>query len=225
MSRIGQEPAFFNVPDSANRINAIIPKRTDFSAATAVNPNSSKVSDNAFEFDLLLYLCAPIIFGFFIEFLISMEMRSVFVENQEETAVLAANLGALLKPGDVLILNGPLAAGKTFFIQALARSLGSEDYISSPTYTIANIYTVHSGNLLHMDAYRLESIAEFRDLGLEEYFEEAITLIEWGNKVAEDFTDYLIVDISFLEGEDEQRQFSFTPVGERWEELLTQLEK
>lgn len=150
-------------------------------------------------------------------------MQTITVHNQEETTQLAANLGQLLKPGDLVLLKGPLAAGKTFFVQALARSLGSEDYISSPTYTIANFYNIRSGSFLHMDVYRLESIEEFRDLALDEYFEEAITLIEWGTKVADDFEDYLLLDIAFIEQEENARTFTFTPVGNDWQQRLPQL--
>lgn len=150
-------------------------------------------------------------------------MQIVTVQRPEETQQLAAALSQMLIPGDVVILNGPLAAGKTFFVQALARALGSEDYISSPTYTIANIYKVRTGSFLHMDVYRLESIEAFRDLGLDEYFEEAITLIEWGQKVADDFEEYLLIDIAFVGQEDTRRQFTFTPVGTGWQQRLSEL--
>jgi tRNA threonylcarbamoyladenosine biosynthesis protein TsaE len=74
-----------------------------------------------------------------------------------------------------------------------------------------------------MDVYRLESIEEFRDLALEEYFEEAITLIEWGEKVADDFEEYLLIDIAFVAQENTQREFTFTPVGTDWQQRLSQL--
>lgn len=150
-------------------------------------------------------------------------MLSVQVENPEQSTQLAARLGQLLSAGDVVILNGALAAGKTFFVKALAEALGSTDYISSPTYTIANFYNIPSGSVLHMDAYRLESQEEFRDLGLDEYFPDVITLIEWGEKVAEDFEDYLIIDIDFVEQEKEKRQYRFSAVGTRWQPVLDQL--
>jgi len=150
-------------------------------------------------------------------------MQTITVQRPEETQQLAAALGKLLIPGDVVILNGPLAAGKTFFVKALAQALGSEDYISSPTYTIANFYRIDSGDFLHMDVYRIESIEEFRDLALEEHFEEAITLIEWGQKVADDFEEYLLVDIAFVEQEDTSRIFTFSPVGANWQQRLSLL--
>lgn len=150
-------------------------------------------------------------------------MHSVLVESPEQSSQLAARLGQLLEIGDVIILNGALAAGKTFFVKALAESLGSTDYISSPTYTIANFYNIPSGSVLHMDAYRLESQEEFRDLGLEEYFLESITLIEWGEKIAEDFEEYLIIDIDFVGQEKEQRQYRFSAVGSRWQSVIEQL--
>ena len=150
-------------------------------------------------------------------------MFTVTVQNPEESAELAKRLGQVLELGDVIILKGDLAAGKTFFVKALAESLGSTDYISSPTYTIANFYNIPEGSLLHMDAYRLESMEEFRDLGLEEYFPDAITMIEWGEKVAEDFEEYLSIEIDFVEQEKEQRQYRFSAVGERAQYLVDQL--
>ena len=145
------------------------------------------------------------------------------VQSQEESTALAARLGQLLEAGDVLILNGALAAGKTYFVKALTEALGSTDYISSPTYTIANFYNLPAGSILHMDAYRLETIEEFRDLGLDEYFPDVITLIEWGEKVADDFEEYLVIDIDFVEQEKDHRSYRFSAVGERGNVILDQL--
>lgn len=150
-------------------------------------------------------------------------MQSIKVQSPEESAALAARLGHLLEAGDVIILNGALAAGKTFFVKSLAEALGSNDYISSPTYTIANFYNIPSGSVLHMDAYRLESMEEFRDLGLDEYFPEVITLIEWGDKVAGDFEEYLAVDIDFVGQEKEEREYKFSAVGARGQAVLDKL--
>ncbi len=150
-------------------------------------------------------------------------MQSVQVDSPEQSSQLAARLGQMLQAGDVIILNGALAAGKTHFVKALTESLGSTDYISSPTYTIANFYNIPSGSVLHMDAYRIESDEEFRDLGLEEYFPDVITLIEWGAKIAEDFDEYLVIDIDFVGQEKEQRQYSFSAVGSRWQPVLDEL--
>lgn len=150
-------------------------------------------------------------------------MYTLKVQSQEESTALAARLGQLLEAGDVLILNGALAAGKTYFVKALTEALGSTDYISSPTYTIANFYNLPAGSILHMDAYRLETIEEFRDLGLDEYFPDVITLIEWGEKVADDFEEYLVIDIDFVEQEKDHRSYRFSAVGERGKEILDQL--
>ncbi len=150
-------------------------------------------------------------------------MQTIKVQNQEESVALAVRLGQVLEPGDVVILNGALAAGKTFLVKALTEALGSTDYISSPTYTIANFYNIPNGSVLHMDAYRLESIEEFRDLGLDEYFPDVITLIEWGDKVAGDFEEYLVVNIDFVGQEKEQRQYQFEAVGDRAEAILDKL--
>lgn len=140
---------------------------------------------------------------------------NIVLQNPSDTTAFAGRLAAVLKPGDVVILNGALAAGKTFLVQAVARALGSENYISSPTYTIAHFYNYPGGRILHIDAYRLNSQAEFRDLVLDEFFEEVISLIEWGNRVVEDFEDYLTLDIDFGTEGDEQRHVHITATGAR----------
>ncbi|PSR11866.1 MAG: tRNA (adenosine(37)-N6)-threonylcarbamoyltransferase complex ATPase subunit type 1 TsaE [Bacteroidetes bacterium] len=150
-------------------------------------------------------------------------MFECVVKSPAETARLAALLGAVLRPGDVVILQGDLAAGKTYLVQALAQALGSADYTSSPTYTIANFYRYPAGRLLHIDAYRIGSRAEFRDLGLDEYFEEVVTLIEWGGKVAEDFEDYLTVEFEFIPDQDGFRLLRFSAEGDRWTLALDEL--
>jgi tRNA threonylcarbamoyladenosine biosynthesis protein TsaE len=152
------------------------------------------------------------------------DMFEGVAKSPEETARLAALLGGVLRPGDVVILQGELAAGKTYLVQALAKALGSVDYTSSPTFTIANFYRYPAGQLLHIDAYRIGSMAEFRDLGLDEYFEEVITLIEWGGKVAEDFPDYLMVEFDFVPDQEGARLLRLSAEGDRWTVALNDLQ-
>src|SRR6185503_6682237 len=106
----------------------------------------------------------------------------------------AGVLAALLRAGDSILLKGALASGKTAFVQELVAALGSKAEVTSPTFTIAQFYPMPAGTFLHIDAYRLSSVAEFRDLALEDYIAESITAVEWGDIVEQDFPNALSID-------------------------------
>lgn len=107
----------------------------------------------------------------------------------EETEKLAEIIGSIAQPGDNLVLTGDLGAGKTTLTKGIAKGLGINQMIKSPTYTIIREYTQGRIPLYHMDVYRVENGAS--DLGLDEYFEgEGLSVIEWGNLLDE----YLPVD-------------------------------
>lgn len=97
-----------------------------------------------------------------------------------QTHVLGARLAALLQPGDTLLLHGELGAGKTHFAQGVARGLGIEETVRSPTFTLVSEY--HEGRLplYHIDLYRLEGEADLATVGLEEYLEgDGVAIVEW----------------------------------------------
>ncbi|MDC8102999.1 tRNA (adenosine(37)-N6)-threonylcarbamoyltransferase complex ATPase subunit type 1 TsaE [Chryseobacterium sp. PTM-20240506] len=80
----------------------------------------------------------------------------------------------------ILLLKGNLGAGKTTFTQFLLKNLGSEDEVSSPTYSIVNEYSSPKGKIFHFDLYRLKNIDEVYDIGIEEYLDNAyLCIIEW----------------------------------------------
>ncbi len=99
----------------------------------------------------------------------------------EETRSLAAALAGVARQGDVVVLAGPLGAGKTTFAQGFARGLGVVGPVTSPTFTLVRQYPCRLGELLHADVYRLEHLAEVEDLGLAELVERGVALVEWGD--------------------------------------------
>lgn len=101
-----------------------------------------------------------------------------------ETQALAAEFAAALPPDTTLALHGNLGVGKTTFVQGLAQGLGITEPVTSPTF---NIYTVHRGQrtLVHLDAYRLETVKEIDDLLLEDFLISPWCLaVEWPEKIA-----------------------------------------
>ncbi len=102
----------------------------------------------------------------------------------EETEAIAAELAAELAPGDVVALVGDLGAGKTVFARGLARALGVQEPVHSPTFTLIHEYQGR-WPVFHVDLYRLAGVAEAESLGLEEYFEApGVTIIEWADRAA-----------------------------------------
>ena len=100
------------------------------------------------------------------------------------TAALARRLGAVLRAGDCVTLEGPIGAGKTHFARALIRSLmTTPEDVPSPTFTLVQTYDTEAGEIWHADLYRLTGPAEIEDLGLSEAFDSAICLIEWPDRL------------------------------------------
>ena len=141
------------------------------------------------------------------------------VNSVEEMKALGQNIGEKLRVGDLVLLSGPLGAGKTALTQGIGRALGIEN-ITSPTFVISRI---HEGKirLVHVDAYRLqgEMNAIFDDLDLESYLPSSITVVEWGEGLADRLADqYLEIMIEFGESDD-QRLVSIIGHGQRFAEF------
>jgi tRNA threonylcarbamoyladenosine biosynthesis protein TsaE len=113
------------------------------------------------------------------------------LERFEDTQQLAVSvLEKLPARGGLLILTGPLGAGKTTFTQQLAKLLGSEAQVSSPSYTLIHEYPTPEGELIHMDAYRLGGADALYEFGLEDYLTRArLVVIEWGEALLKDFPE------------------------------------
>jgi tRNA threonylcarbamoyladenosine biosynthesis protein TsaE len=152
-----------------------------------------------------------------------MSSFSITCRSREETRVVAAGLAPLLRVGDAMMLKGPLASGKTAFVQELVAALGSKAEVTSPTFTIAQFYQLPSGTFLHIDAYRLSSVAEFRDLALEDFVAESITAVEWGDIVEQDFPNALSINFEFVANEDNSRKLTFSAATEEWQTRLVSL--
>lgn len=100
--------------------------------------------------------------------------------------MLAARLGAMLRAGDVICLDGPVGAGKTHFARSLIQSLQTDpEDVPSPTYTLVQVYDTPGAQIWHADLYRLGSPDEVEELGLTEAFDTAICLIEWPDRLAD----------------------------------------
>ncbi|MUN64955.1 tRNA (adenosine(37)-N6)-threonylcarbamoyltransferase complex ATPase subunit type 1 TsaE [Kocuria sediminis] len=121
---------------------------------------------------------------------------SLTVDGPERTQALAERLGARLRAGDLLVLTGELGAGKTTFTQGLGRGLGVRPGIISPTFVLVRRHpNVPDGprpggpDLVHVDAYRLDSAAEVDDIDLEDTVDSAVTVVEWGAGKVEHLAD------------------------------------
>jgi tRNA threonylcarbamoyladenosine biosynthesis protein TsaE len=112
-----------------------------------------------------------------------MTRRTHVTRSVEETQALGEAIGATLGPGAVVACVGELGAGKTAFLQGLARGLGVASAVTSPTFVLVNVYRGRVP-VYHLDAYRTTSLAEVQDLGLEEMLDgEGVTLIEWADRI------------------------------------------
>lgn len=122
-----------------------------------------------------------------------------------ETEALGAALAKTLTPGTVIAYRGDLGAGKTAFTRGLARGLGYQEMVTSPTYTIVNEYLGGRLPLFHFDMYRLASADDLWDIGWEDYLDRGgVCAVEWSENVAEAMEDAVTVIIEKL-GEDTRR--------------------
>jgi tRNA threonylcarbamoyladenosine biosynthesis protein TsaE len=130
------------------------------------------------------------------------------VMTEEETAALAVEFASLLKGGEVIVLNGELGAGKTFFVKQVLRKFGI-DNVSSPTFALVNEY---AGGLkfYHFDFYRINKASEMIDIGFTDYLndESAVSFIEWGNLLSEILPGERI-EINIKFNDDMSREFEF----------------
>ena len=138
----------------------------------------------------------------------------MITRSPQETRALGCRLAALLQPGDVLLLLGDLGAGKSELTRGVAQGLGVTATVTSPSFTILNVYDDGSIPLYHFDWYRLESAEELYEMGMDEYLGGAgVAMVEWPSRCPEAIPEsYLEVKIQPL-GETE-RCITLTPQGD-----------
>ena len=161
-------------------------------------------------------------------------MFTVETASPEETAALAERIGALCPAGAVFALAGDLGAGKTLFVQGLARGLGFSGEVTSPTFNLMNVYEGKM-RLTHFDVYRLERAEELYDIGFYEYADdsEGVVVVEWFDKFSEEMpADYVCVTIERVASSAEEagseeaanrRRLCFSLVGVRLKEFFEEM--
>jgi tRNA threonylcarbamoyladenosine biosynthesis protein TsaE len=155
-----------------------------------------------------------------------MTMPTLTTNGPAETEAVGEAIGSQLRLGDLVVLSGDLGAGKTTFTKGLARALGVEQRVTSPTFTIVQEY---DGRLpvAHVDVYRLERIQELYDFGFEELLEERVTIVEWGDAIALVLPrDRVNVRIELDETDDgdDRRRLAIAADGPSWDARRPQLD-
>ena len=144
----------------------------------------------------------------------------------QETFALAERLGTRLRGGEIIVLEGDLGAGKTHFVKGLAQGLGIKEVVTSPTFTLLQLYEGRLP-LAHFDVYRLSEPTVFEELGYDEYFAgPGVTVIEWGELVKPYWPEeYLRIEISKPEQPEaaQKRLLTFDPRGSTWQALVKEL--
>ena len=145
--------------------------------------------------------------------------REHVLPTPEDTRALGAALAAVLAPGDLLVLTGPLGAGKTALTQGLGAALGVSEPVTSPTFVIARVHRGGRLPLVHVDAYRLGGVGDVDDLDLDASTEESVTVVEWGAGLVEQLADEHL-EVRLDRRDDDVRTAVLVPHGSGWERRL-----
>jgi tRNA threonylcarbamoyladenosine biosynthesis protein TsaE len=146
-----------------------------------------------------------------------------------QTIRIGQRLGELLRPGDLVVLLGDFGAGKTHLIKGIARGLGSDDLVNSPSFVLINQYRAGAGHgrmpIYHADLYRIEDPGELAGIGLEEAWSgDGVCLIEWAER-AGDWLPQERLAIHLQHLSETKRVLRFVPHGARYEELVAEFKK
>ncbi len=145
--------------------------------------------------------------------------REHFLPTPEDTHALGRALAEALAPGDLVVLVGPLGAGKTALTQGIGAGLGVREPVTSPTFVISRVHRGGRVPLVHVDAYRLGGVADVDDLDLDASTDESVTVVEWGQGLVERLTDEHL-EIRLDRRDDDVRTAVLVPHGPGWEARL-----
>jgi tRNA threonylcarbamoyladenosine biosynthesis protein TsaE len=141
----------------------------------------------------------------------------------DETHALGRRLGALLRPGDVVLLDGELGTGKTVVAKGIAVALGITEPVVSPTFTVVREYDAATP-LVHVDVYRLDHLQELHDLGFDDLVGgEAVTVVEWGDRVSAVLPSDRLRVLLEPGDDDDERVVSIDAAGITWAERVDAL--
>lgn len=142
-------------------------------------------------------------------------------KNENDTKNFAKLLAPYLHKQDIVVLTGDLGSGKTKFTEGILSYLGLENEISSPTFTIVNEYQKDNISIYHFDVYRLADSSEFFEMGGEEYFENGICLIEWGELIEDVLPkQYLHITFSRDNNDENIRILNIDTNQKKWEDYF-----
>jgi tRNA threonylcarbamoyladenosine biosynthesis protein TsaE len=147
----------------------------------------------------------------------------VLLATASDTHEFGRRLADVLRAGDLVVLNGPLGAGKTALTQGIGAGLGVAGRVVSPTFVIARAHRGGRIPLLHVDAYRLGSLAEVDDMDLDVAIEDSVTVVEWGAGLVEQLTEARLEVSIERAPESEVRSVRLTPVGDEWASRIAAL--
>ena len=149
-------------------------------------------------------------------------MYNFVSKSENNTIEFAYNLAKYLGKGNIIVLSGDLGSGKTKFTQGILKYFGLENEISSPTFTIVNEYHTNKTNLYHFDVYRLSDSDEFYAIGGEEYFNNGICIIEWG-EIIEDILpdDYIKISFSKDNNNENYRNLKIEAFGQNSKSIIS----
>jgi tRNA threonylcarbamoyladenosine biosynthesis protein TsaE len=140
----------------------------------------------------------------------------------EDTRAFGRRLAAVLRAGDLVVLSGPLGAGKTALAQGIGAGLAVPGEVTSPTFVIARVHRGGRLPFVHVDAYRLGTTVEVDDLDLDASVEDSVTVVEWGHGKVEQLADaYLEVRID--RRDDDTREVALVPHRGDWADRIAAL--
>lgn len=141
----------------------------------------------------------------------------------DDTRSFGRDLADLLRPGDLVVLTGPLGAGKTALAQGIGAGLGTAGPVTSPTFVIARVHPDGRLPMVHVDAYRLGDVRDPRGevdaLDLDATLDDSVTLVEWGEGLVEQLTDAYL-EVRLDRRDDDSRAVTLVPRGGDWAERL-----